>query len=68
MSAASVNGKKEDCYRVAGDLSRCQFMLHERINGQPHDSGWADLAGPILALRAIKWIKESSESLGDIDI
>ena len=42
---------------MAGVIPAWGVMLTEEVHGLPHDSGRAELAGPLLVMRVIKWLE-----------
>ena len=43
-------------------------IFTKEVEGLPHDSGRGELAGPVLAMRALLWIQEEEGTVYDIEM
>ena len=67
-SDASVQGNKKAVAVWIGSYQHGGVLLTEEVQGLPHDSGRAELAGPLLVMRVVKWLEERGKQLGHIDM
>ena len=68
-SDGSVMGDKKAISVWMGDKETGEgIMISEGVPGYPHDSGRAELAGPIVSLRTLRKIEEKYGVVGEVDM